>query len=283
MGAAETLLWTQRFIAIALIQQTLEMLKLRKCCAEGGIWRWSILQSEFIVFPRFIQRFLSFALSDTHFQYLLFLQLACSTLLLFTSQPMLMLFLFMSASLIAMRFRGTFNGGSDYMTLIILAALTFARSWPRAVGPAIWYIGIQAGLSYFVAGLVKIKEPRWRNGRMLRDFLSLTNYTIPGRIQKLCQIGRTAKTPTSVQLSGNFANSLQSKLPFFLASWVVILFECLFPLAFLSPQVGWVFLFCGFLFHLGNVYLLGLNRFLFVWIAAYPAIYHMSALFSVTH
>src|SRR5690606_25946736 len=52
-----------------------------------------------------------------------------------------------------------------------------------------------------------------------------------------------------------------------------IVFECTFPLALFDRRVCAVYLVLGFFFHLANAAVLGLNRFLHIWLAAYPAVY----------
>jgi hypothetical protein len=57
------------------------------------------------------------------------------------------------------------------------------------------------------------------------------------------------------------------------ASWLVIVFECAFPLVlWVRPQGAALLLACGLAFHLCNALVLGLNRFLWAWLAGYPAL-----------
>lgn len=124
-------------------------------------------------------------------------------------------------------FRGTFNGGSDNMTVVVLCALL----WPAG---GRLYLAVQLCLSYFVAGVVKLRQPSWWDGTALRAFLG------PG-------------WPAWV-------------------GWGVIVWECLFPLALVSRGFAGGFCAVGVAFHLANCRLLGLNRFLWIWLAAYPAL-----------
>jgi hypothetical protein len=164
-----------------------------------------------------------------------------------------MLFLFLSAILISIRWRGSFNGGSDFMSLIVLSALSFASAFPdsaKAQAACFWYIAIQTCTSYFLAGTIKLRNPDWRSGRALRRFVKTSIY---------------AESPLSSWISRTLWLSL-------LASWSVMLFECLFPISLFFPKVCVAMLCLGFLFHLANVYFFGLNRFLLSWSAAYPAV-----------
>lgn len=150
-------------------------------------------------------------------------------------------------------YRGVFNGGSDYMTFIVLFASTVYAIFPKsefAMNFCFWYVGLQLVLSYFVAGVVKIKNKKWRNGVALNEFLNQTNYSIPDFFKKI---------------SNNFRL-------IFSASWFVMIFECLFPLVFLSSKLAISMLIVAFTFHVMNYFVFGLNRFVFSWLAAYPAL-----------
>lgn len=61
------------------------------------------------------------------------------------------------------------------------------------------------------------------------------------------------------------------------ASWAVILFELVFPLALLNQALLITALCVAGMFHLANARLFGLNRFLWFWVAAYPSILWLQA------
>lgn len=249
------LAWMDRLAGVAVALQTIELLAIRAAYAPDGVWAWSVLRREFAVFPRPVPKLLDLFLDYRGFLVLLGLRLGAALAVLAHPHATALSFLFLTTLLIAMRWRGTYNGGSDYMTLIVLLALSVAHSFegdPRVAAGALWYVAIQVCLSYFIAGWVKLKNPHWRNGRALSGFLGSSYYDAPKAWSRM--------TP---------------RLAFAL-SWGVILFECGFPLALISPRVCVAYLAVAILFHLANVYFFGLNRFLFAWGAAYPALYHAS-------
>lgn len=277
-----TLYWTRQFIALLLIQQSFEMVCILRLIGADGIWQWKILDREFKIFSRPVQSLLRMFLAPPRFFYLVVLQLFLSVILMAinnislplampnlpsnltaTILPLTLFMLFLSASMIAIRFRGTFNGGSDYMTLIILSALLVAAAWPALAEPALIYVAVQTCLSYFVAGIVKIKEARWRNGYMLRDFIIHTNYSVPERVITLFKRA--------------------SRLELMIYTWPILLFECGFPVAFLNLKICYFFLAIGLCFHLANVYVFGLNRFFFAWLSAYPAVAHLAVFVMARH
>jgi Vitamin K-dependent gamma-carboxylase len=150
------------------------------------------------------------------------------------------------------RFQGPYNGGSDRMGLLILCCLCLASFMPAAQ----WreyifgYLALQLVLSYAIAGWVKIVNPEWRNGRALQDVFRFSAY------------------PASESLR-NWAD--RPRL-LFLMSWAVMLFELLFPLTLLTQTTLIIGLTIAAVFHLANACLFGLNRFFWVWLAAYPSV-----------
>ena len=166
--------------------------------------------------------------------------------------PWLCLALLAHAFFVLQRFQGPFNGGSDRMSLLILVCLCWAHLAPtlewREVG--FGYLALQLILSYFIAGWVKLVNPAWRCGRALRDVFAFSAY------------------PANESLRG------WSDRPraLWLVSWAVILFELLFPLAMVSAMALYAALAIAAIFHLSNAYFLGLNRFVWFWIAAYPSL-----------
>ncbi len=151
------------------------------------------------------------------------------------------------------RFDGAYNGGSDRLGLLLLFCLLAARALPDSLWSevALGYLAVQLLLSYFSAGWVKFINPEWRSGRALRDVFMFSVY------------------PVSESLRG------WQHWPRLLCgmSCGVILLEVLFPLALFDARALWLALLLAGLFHLANAVLFGLNRFLWVWLAAYPALF----------
>ena len=154
--------------------------------------------------------------------------------------------------LVLQRFQGPYNGGSDRMGLLVLYCLSLAHLLPANIAreAAFGYLGVQVILSYVISGQVKLANPHWRSGQALQDVFSFSAY------------------PVSEGLRGFAPRSglLWS------ASWAVMLFEVFFPLSLLSQPTLVGALVIAALFHLANACVFGLNRFLWVWLAAYPSI-----------
>lgn len=225
MDAVIALLWTGRLIALAVLLQTAELFFVRE-------WPWPIVASEF---PRPLRPFVR------AYRFWLLLRLLTSIYFLFIPSAWPFAVLIFSSWMIALRWRGTFNGGSDGMTMVVLCACLLAQARPDLAHVGLWYIAIQIALSYAVAGVAKLRHGQWRDGQALAFFLERRS--------------RAYDRP---------------------AAWAVLVFECLWPLALISPQAALVFLTAGAAFHLANAYLFGLNRFFFAWLAGYPAVYWAS-------
>lgn len=153
------------------------------------------------------------------------------------------------------RFQGPYNGGADKMALLAVTCLMLARTVPATAEIALAYLAFQVTLSYFVSGLVKVRNPDWRSGLALSEVCAFSVYPAFERLRSLSE-----------------NNSLMRG-----AARAVIAFELAFPLALLSPVLLVPMLCIAGAFHLANAVLFGLNRFLWIWIATYPSVLWLQA------
>jgi hypothetical protein len=259
LSTERTLQFTLALAGTSSLVQALETLWIRPSWQDDrGIWRWNDLQPEFKNFPRILRSVLAILLSENGFTLLNVARAVASLLLLWQPTDALVssaLWVALTGSVLsALRWRGAFNGGSDSMTLVVLLPLAISRlPWPDAALAtriALAYIALQSLLSYFIAGVVKVVEANWRDGRALGEFLGNPQYGVPSAIQRLVRRPFAAR---------------------FLA-WSVLAFELLAPALVLTPATCLTFLAVAALFHTVNARVLGLNRFVFAWISTYPAI-----------
>ena len=150
------------------------------------------------------------------------------------------------------RFQGPYNGGSDRMSLLILWCLLAARIAPDLFWQEVifGYLAFQLTLFYFISGKVKLVNPEWRSGRALQDVFAFSAYPVSESLRALAGRPRLL----------------------WVMSWLVIGFEVVFPLTLLNSSSLIAALVIGASFHLANACLFGLNRFLWIWIAAYPSL-----------
>ena len=165
--------------------------------------------------------------------------------------------IFVNALLILRRFQGPYNGGSDLLSLLLITSLFAVHVMPDARWQeyVFGYLALQVIFSYFKSGLSKVIHEDWRTGRALRDVFLFSVYPVSeatrdwaDRPRLLCAM-----------------------------SWAVILLELLFPLALISQPVLIAGLAAMLLFHLANFVLFGFNRFVWVWLAAYPSLIWLQA------
>jgi len=154
--------------------------------------------------------------------------------------------------LILNRFQGPYNGGSDRMSLLILCCLCLTLFMPTQAAQELvfGYLSLQLVLSYFISGWVKITNPEWRNGQALDDVFRYSAYPA----------------------SESFRSFADRPRLILIMSWAVILFELLFPATLLTQSTLIIGLIIAATFHLTNACLFGLNRFFWIWLAAYPSI-----------
>lgn len=166
--------------------------------------------------------------------------------------PWALLGLSVHSLLILHRYQGPYNGGSDKMGLLILYCLSLAHWLPpgQMAEAALGYLAIQVVLSYFISGKVKIVNPDWRSGQALCDVFHFSAYPVSENLR------RCADRPRLL----------------WVGSWAVMVFEVIFPLAFLHQIALIGALVIAASFHIANACLFGLNRFVWAWIAAYPSL-----------
>ena len=150
------------------------------------------------------------------------------------------------------RFQGAYNGGADKMALLCLTCLSLAHLFEgtRWSELALAYLAVQLVLSYVVSGWVKVCNRDWRSGQALADVFAFSAYPVAENFRALAGRPRLL----------------------WWATWAVIGLELAFPLALLHPAVLALALLAAAGFHLSNALFLGLNRFFWIWISAYPAL-----------
>lgn len=160
--------------------------------------------------------------------------------------------LFVNALFILRRFQGPYNGGSDLLSLLLITALCAVHLMPAARWQeyVFGYLALQVIFSYFKSGWSKVVQSDWRTGRALRDVFLFSVYPVSEATRNWTGWPRLLCT----------------------VSWAVILLELLFPLALISQPLLVAALAVMLIFHVANFVLFGFNRFVWVWVAAYPSL-----------
>ena len=252
MTQASAVAWLARGGGLAAAIAALELLWVRRALADDGVFGWPVLRSELAGAPSWLRALADRVLSYRGVVVVLGIQLACAIALPWLAHPALPWLVFACSLVVSLRFRGSYNGGSDAMLLIVMLALGVARSAPESALAAagLAYAAAQLALSYFISGIAKLPDGAWRSGYALPVLVRLPQYRAPAWAVAGLSRPRTAR----------------------LAAWAMLGFECLFPLVFAHPWVCIGFVVCGAVFHLMTAIVFGLDRFLWTWLAAYPAL-----------
>jgi len=253
----ETLLLCRRLLGLSLVISGVEHLRIAR-----------LLPTHFPLTATFgaqgrhgIMRVLTQAFGQRVWMGFMTIQTLLAALLLVTGQGTVLLPLLFLAWLGCVRFRGTFNGGSDMMTFVVglpLAVQAVLPEHPAISGLAIAAIATQLLLSYLLAGVAKLREPMWRDGSALAILVNREHYQVPPWF-------RLFATKPAVSR---------------LLSHAMLAFECAAPLALFNRSVCYGYLALAFCFHLGNAVTLGLNRFVWAWLAAFPCLPALAAMLS---
>ena len=234
LDLSTTLQLTQWILSLGLILQGLECIVTRRVFGPAPVFALRILICIWLLLP--------------------------ASLAVAWHAPLCHLLLLGSSVFLVMRMRGPLCGGSDSMFFqvqlgLLVASLGFLHPVLPKLG--LGWIAAQSVLSYLLAGIAKLRNPRWRNGDALRSLLQSKGPYV------LWQCARSlAKAP----------------LPCVMLAWSLVAFELLFPLVLiLPPEARLILLSMGFAFHVLNAAILGLNRFIWAWGATYPALLYFGS------
>jgi len=239
LDPATALMWTQRVLGIGLLIQSAELLLGRRIYGKAGALAGIGNVNWLLAVRSVVSVWLIFAPSNAGVM----------------ANTAILAVLLISSAWLTLRSRGPVCGGSDSMFFqvqlgLFVASLGFVNPLLTKLG--LGWIAAQSVLSYFLAGVGKIRNAGWRNGAALQHlFVSDGPYVI--------WVGARG--------------AAKSKLLCALLGWGVVLFELGFPAVLLMPMEGkCIFIGLGLMFHLANAVVLGLNRFIWAWAATYPAL-----------
>jgi hypothetical protein len=151
------------------------------------------------------------------------------------------------------------SDGSDQMNMLIIITLVVCHlpgvASTKLAVIGLWFIGLQACLSYCVAGIAKLVSSEWRASTAVKDVFSTKTY---------------GSQKATIFLQKYPAGNV------FLC-WNVMIMETLFPLCLFLPwNYAVIFLIWGFTFHFFTAVIMGLNSFFWAFMATYPALYFIN-------
>lgn len=159
--------------------------------------------------------------------------------------------------------RSRFGGdGSDQMGMVIAFGVTIMSAGFVLNDMTLTWCGVfalagQATLAYFVAGAAKLASPVWREGGALLGVMQTQSY------------------------GDSFAARFARERPRFctFVCWLTIVTETLFPLVLvIPPSLVIAILACFAAFHFSNAWFMGLNAFVWPFLATYPSVMLVNSL-----
>lgn len=249
---------TGQLISFALVLFSVEMLNLSKSKLVQTVWSSENIYQELqsgLPLPSGVVRWLSSTASLRRLSVAELIIAVAS--LLFPSGANFVLLLFVHL-LICIRFRGTFNGGSDQMILVVLAGTSLGyllkdANWGKF---GLIYIAVQVAYAYLRAGFTKLSRQSWRSGRALPEFLSGSPYV-------------------DTRALGHW---LASRANFsIILSLAVILFEITVWTSGFSALAANFFFCAALAFHFLIYRTFGLNRFFWAWLSAWPSLLYLAS------
>lgn len=246
----------ERLAAVTTLTSSLEYLAQRHQTRRGGLNDWSVIKDVHADSTPLTRRLLDAVSGERTTTALHVAQAMVSAAMLLPGSSRWRgvgsVFLGGSTALLYPRHRyGT--DGSDQVSTLVQAATGIARlsRHPQTKDAALWYVALQANLSYLVSGWIKLLGPDWRDATALGGVLRTKTYGHEPSFKLTQRFPRGARFVT----------------------YGVLALECLFPIAYLGKGVfARPAIACAAGFHIANGFVMGLGRFVSSFIAMHPAV-----------
>jgi hypothetical protein len=251
--------------SVGILITTLEYFTIIREFQSGGIYSWEVVRGMVsrARAGKSWRKIVDLLYEKKGVSALLLLRLA-SAILLIGASPERWEFTALAATLavshLAFSLRQVFGeDGADQMNSIIVVTIALCvgpHSSPWLLEMGLWFLALQACLSYFSAGVAKLVSPVWRSGAAVLLVFNTGSYGEESAGAFLTRYPALARAMT----------------------WGTIVFEVAFPACLLlPPSLFWLTLCCGVGFHLTIALVMGLNNFVWSFLAVYPAIAYVAA------
>jgi hypothetical protein len=252
--------------SLGALISTAEWLHGRQQLADRGLFSWQVVGARPLTLgPNFTALALNRLLAFRPFVAILVLRLLVLAVLpvaVWTGTGMVAALAIILATSFLMHLRSPFGmDGSDQMNLQIFGALFlgYLGGSLLALQAALWFIGAQSCLSYLTSGVAKALSPHWRAGHVVFGIFNTRTYGYEPVARFLLHRPALERT----------------------LCWGAVVMECSFVLAVVAGFPGClIFLAWGFAFHAMNALVMGLNSFLWSFVATYPAVIYCSLVIS---
>lgn len=256
-----TLAISERLTAVTSLTSSIEYITHQRQIRRGGLNDWTIARGMHASSTRPTRRLLDTVGHPKVTQALHVARIAAGAALLAPGNARWRgaanMFLGLSNAALYPRHRyGT--DGSDQVSSFVQTAAGMARlsTQPAVQDALLWYVALQANLSYLVSGWVKLLGQPWRDGSALNGIMRTRTYGHEGMWK----------------LTNRYAVPAR-----YLAHGVLAL-ECLFPVAYLKGgALARPIMASAAAFHVANGYFMGLGRFITAFEAMHPMVAYTSA------
>jgi hypothetical protein len=256
MTAEQTLSLTARLAALTILISTLEYLANTRLLRDEGLMNWPIGRLRFMTLsvgrPAAI---LNALLRYPNVIFLLALQASLSAVVVagptaWTLSPSVLLGIYALLFLIEVRSRYGHDGADQLAGFVMLGVgVSGLVPTPLSRAACLLFFSFQACLAYATAGWTKFPMPGWRDGSYLSALMTARIYGMPPLGRYLTRRPEFAKV----------------------ASRAVLAWECIFPLVLVLPApAAFAMLGMGIVFHVMNAFVMGLNCFVWSFLAVYP-------------
>lgn len=250
-------LLTARLLSVVMLIQSLEFALLLRKKSFFKIWSFENIKHDLEGGLPFSSSIIQALFSEKAFRLTVAVQIFAASFANLFPSAILFSILFLTHLLICIRFRGSFNGGSDMMTFVVLTGVLIglggqSETWQMM---GLLYIAIHGVYSYFKAGLAKIVQADWRRGRALPAFMNRSLYF---DVQRMSQILKSKHTLS------------------LLLCWSALIFELAAIGIPIVQGFAFIYLAAALIFHFIIFAGFGLNRFFWVWLSAWPAIIYVT-------
>lgn len=250
------LVLTGLIAGIGVLVSSLEMITIRAHYQRGGLFSWEIKR----VRSWGITRGPLLPVADALLRYpnvlvLLSLQIVAVFLTVVVSDKRFFLIPVSILSLTSVVLGASGKdgrNGADQMSGLIFASLFLSLLSTNVLvwKAELWFLALQLNVAYLTSGILKLTKRGWWDG----SYLLLAMRT---RLYGNESVWRTfRKHPRLLRVT----------------SKAVLLFECGFFITLLLPlRYSWPIFLAGILFHIANAVVMGLNTFVWSYLALYPA------------
>jgi hypothetical protein len=260
LSLAQTLGLINLFLVIYILIDSFEKISVYKEYLTGGLLSWSLLRknSSFTSKPESFRNFIDIIFPVRPWLFLIGLRIGLSVVLLilpFNSPLFVLLYacLFIIGSLVNLRNVAYRAETENIFSLVLIGTLLLRSLLPTDMVTlaSLWFIALQVCIAYLTAGISKLKNPDWRKGNGFKYMVTSSELVAAPKINIYFEEHKTLT---------RFIN------------WLIILFECTFPVGLFVPVIFWFFLAGGIILQIAIALGLRMGKFFWIWLATYPAL-----------